>query len=85
MMVSSHARRGSANPTDYNVLHNTMDECTQENIQDLTYKLCHLYFNSTCSVGVPAPCRYAQKLAQMTSTAIEQEVSMSLAHSLWFL
>ena len=39
-------------------------------IQALTYKLTHLSYNKPGTVGVPAPCQYAHKLAFLVSFPI---------------
>lgn len=46
--------QGTVNPTHYVVLKN---ECNMsvENVQRLSYKLCHLYYNWCGTVKVAAP------------------------------
>lgn len=37
-------------------------------IQQLTYALCHCYFNWSGPIRVPAPCQYAHKIAEYNMT-----------------
>ncbi|KAG8319563.1 Piwi-like protein 2 [Homalodisca vitripennis] len=55
-LVSQMVRQGTVTPTHYVVLHNTttMDP---DKIQRLTYKMCHLYYNWSGTIRVPAPCQ----------------------------
>jgi len=86
--VSQDARRGqSVSPTAYNVLKIGPD-LTAENIQILTHKFCHLYYNWSGTVGVPFVCQYAHKLSYLTGTAhknTQMFVKEHLAHFLYFL
>ena len=65
-------RQGTVNPTSYNVIKDTSG-LEPKHIQQLTYKLTHLYYNWPGTVRVPAPCQYALKLAFLVSI----EVSLS--------
>ena len=60
-------RQGTVNPTSYNVIKDTSG-LKPKHIQQLTYKLTHLYYNWPGTVRVPAPCQYAHKLAFLVST-----------------
>ncbi|XP_026821095.1 piwi-like protein Ago3 isoform X2 [Rhopalosiphum maidis] len=53
-LVSQHVRQGTVNPTHYIVLKNGCN-LSVENVQRLSYKLCHLYYNWCGTVKVPAP------------------------------
>jgi len=46
--------QGTVNPTHYIVLQNGCNLKT-ENVQRLTYKLCHMYDNWCSTIKVPAP------------------------------
>jgi len=46
--------QGTVNPTHYIVLKNGCN-LSVENVQRLSYKLCHLYYNWCGTVKVPAP------------------------------
>lgn len=61
-LVSQHVRQGTVSPTAYNVIFDTI-ELPPEKLQILTYKSCHLYYNWSGTVRVPAVVQYAKKLA----------------------
>jgi len=48
--------QGTVIPTHYVVIHDTTNMKT-DNVQQLTYKLCHLYYNWPGNIRVPAPCQ----------------------------
>ena len=62
-LVSSSQRQGFANPARYTVLHDSTEEPLYK-LHQLSYKLCHSYFNIANSVKSPAPILYARKLAK---------------------
>ena len=39
-----------------------------DQLQKLTYKLCHLYYNWPGTVRVPAVCQYAHKVSSVITT-----------------
>ena len=51
----------------------------------LTFKLCHLYWNWPGTIRVPAPCKYAHKLAFLAGQVLHQEPSTQLCDKLFFL
>ena len=53
-------------PVKFTVFHDTIGEKLYE-IETLTYKLCHLFFNVLGPVKVPAPILYAQKLINLVA------------------
>lgn len=63
-LVSTSARQGMVKPTRYTIYHDSLG-APQEQIELLTYKLCHSYFNVAGSISVPAPVQYAHKLAAL--------------------
>ena len=83
-IVSQHVTQGTVTPTAYNIIE---DSCGLEvdKLQRLTYKLCHMYFNWSGTVRVPAPCQYAHKLAFLVSQAVHQAPSTKLETLLYFL
>ena len=76
-LISQSVMQGTVNPTSYNIIH---DESgwTPDRLQVLTYKLTHLYFNWPGTVRVPAPCRYAHKLADLVGGSLKEEVHPEL-------
>jgi aubergine-like protein len=83
-LVSQHVRQGTVTPTHYVVIHDTANMKT-DHVQQLTYKLCHLYYNWPGTIRVPAPCQYAHKLAQLVGQSIHRPPSEKLADRLYFL
>jgi len=83
-LISQSVRQGTVNPTSYNVI---MDESgfSPDQLQRLSYKLTHLYYNWPGTVRVPAPCQYAHKLAFLTGTSLHEEPSEHLSDLLYFL
>jgi aubergine-like protein len=83
-LVPQVARQGTVSPTSFNVLVDTSG-LDADRMQRFTFKLCHLYFNWSGTVAVPAPCQYAHKLALLSGTALGREANDRLAHFLHFL
>ncbi|XP_056639087.1 protein argonaute-3 [Diorhabda sublineata] len=83
-LVPQNVRYGTVNPTHYIVLY---DSCNlkPDHIQRLCYKLCHLYYNWSGTIRVPAPCQYAHKLAALVGQHIKQLPSSTLADTLFYL
>jgi hypothetical protein len=48
--------QGTVSSTHYVVIHDTANMKT-DHVQQLTYKMCHLYFNWPGIIKVPAPCQ----------------------------
>ena len=48
--------QGTVTPTHYVVIHDTASMKT-DHVQQLTYKLCHLYYNWPGTIRTPAPCQ----------------------------
>ncbi|XP_076257754.1 protein argonaute-2-like isoform X5 [Rhynchophorus ferrugineus] len=69
-LVSHASIQGVAKPTKYCVLHddNNMDH---DQIQQLTYYLCHMFTRCNRSVSYPAPTYYAHLAAARGKTYIE--------------
>jgi aubergine-like protein len=84
LIVSQHVDQGTVSPTSYNVVSDTSG-LDVDKIQRLTYKLCHMYFNWSGTVRVPAPCQYAHKLAFLISQTVHQSPSTALETLLYFL
>ncbi len=52
---------------------------------NVQFKLCHLYFNWSGTVRVPAVCQYAHKLAYLIGESVHQPPSAHLNEFLYFL
>ncbi|KAG5886057.1 hypothetical protein JTB14_009506 [Gonioctena quinquepunctata] len=83
-IVSQCVRQGSVSPTSYNVIEDTMG-LPPDRMQMLTYKLCHMYYNWSGTVRVPAPCQYAHKLAFLTAQSLHRPANRALETILYYL
>ncbi|EFN76952.1 Eukaryotic translation initiation factor 2C 2 [Harpegnathos saltator] len=61
-LVSHKSIRGTARPTKYRCVCNE-SSFTEDQIEELTFYLCHMYARCTQSVSYPAPTYYAHKAA----------------------
>ena len=66
-MTPASANQGCVLPTHFHVSLNE-SALTKTDIQQLTYSLCHFYFNWAGPIKVPAPCQYAHKIAEFYMT-----------------
>ncbi|KAM4855358.1 piwi-like protein 3 [Urocitellus parryii] len=83
-IVSQSSTVGTVTPTHYNVIYDTV--CLDpDTVQRLTYKLCHMYYNLSGIIRVPAPCHYAHKLAYLVGQSLHDQPSSLLANSLYYL
>lgn len=83
-IVSQCVRQGAVAPTYYNVIEDSI-RLPADRLQMLTYKLCHMYYNWSGTVRVPAPCQYAQKLASLTASCLHRRAHKDLLDKLFFL
>ncbi|NWR47451.1 PIWL2 protein, partial [Regulus satrapa] len=83
-LLAHHSRQGCSIPTRYICMWNTAN-LSSEHLQRLTFKLCHLYWNWPGTVRVPAPCKYAHKLAFLVGQVLHHEPSALLSERLFFL
>jgi len=61
-LCSHYGIQGTSRPTHYHVLYDD-NAFTADNLQQLTYQLCHVYARCTRSVSMPAPACYARLVA----------------------
>ncbi|XP_019620692.1 PREDICTED: piwi-like protein 1 [Branchiostoma belcheri] len=83
-LVSTSVRQGTVTPCHYNVVWDTSG-LKPDQMQKLTYKLCHLYYNWQGTIRVPAPCQYAHKLAFLVGQSVHTKPSEDLAQTLFYL
>ncbi|XP_008291620.1 piwi-like protein 2 [Stegastes partitus] len=83
-LMAHHIRQGCGLPTHYISLYNTAN-LTPDHLQRLTFKMCHLYWNWPGTIRVPAPCKYAHKLAFLSGQYLHSEPAIELSDKLFFL
>ncbi|KFO38129.1 Piwi-like protein 2 [Fukomys damarensis] len=83
-LLAHHVRQGCGIPTHYICVFNTAN-LSPDHMQRLTFKLCHLYWNWPGTIRVPAPCKYAHKLAFLSGQILHHEPSIQLCENLFFL
>ena len=66
-MMPSGATQGSVLPTHFHVPLNE-SRLGKYEIQQLSYALCHFYYNWAGPIKVPSPCQYAHKIAEFYMT-----------------
>ncbi|XP_044744657.1 piwi-like protein Siwi isoform X2 [Coccinella septempunctata] len=84
-LVSQCVNQGTVTPTSFNIIDFDSFGISPDKIQVMTYKMCHLYFNWSGTIRVPAPCQYAHKLAFLTSQSLHRAAHPSLETLLYFL
>ncbi|KAL0478177.1 RNAi component PIWI/Argonaut [Acrasis kona] len=76
-MIAHHANQGTATPTKYQCLDNESGFTTDQ-LQAITFKLCHSYYNWYGGIRVPAPCQYAHKLAFLVGqSGLKEETKLN--------
>lgn len=83
-LISQAISKGSAIPSFYSVLLNE-NNFSMDVIQNLTYRLCLMFYNSAAAVRVPAPVLYASKLAKMIGSVVQKAPHAALQKSLFYL
>ncbi|KAI5088129.1 piwi-like protein 2 isoform X1 [Silurus meridionalis] len=83
-LMAHSIRQGCAFPTHYISIYNTAN-LTPDHLQRLTFKMCHLYWNWPGTIRVPAPCKYAHKLAYLSAQFLHSEPAIQLCDKLYFL
>ena len=54
--MSQHVRQGTVSPTHYVIVSDT-SSLKIDHIQQITYRMTHMYYNWPGTVRVPAPCQ----------------------------
>ncbi|XP_047616467.1 piwi-like protein 2 [Phacochoerus africanus] len=83
-LLAHHVRQGCGIPTHYVCVLNTAN-LSPDHMQRLTFKLCHMYWNWPGTIRVPAPCKYAHKLAFLSGQILHREPAIQLCENLFFL
>jgi len=83
-LVSQQVQNGTLTPTRYSIIYDN-SSLNADQMQRLTYRLTHMYFNCPNTVRVPAPCHYAHKLAFLVSKFLHQIPNPGLENELFFL
>ncbi|TRY98701.1 hypothetical protein DNTS_018328 [Danionella cerebrum] len=83
-LMAHSIRQGCGLPTHYVTVYNTAN-LTPDHLQRLTFKMCHLYWNWPGTIRVPAPCKYAHKLAFLSGQYLHSEPAIQLSEKLFFL
>ncbi|XP_052317663.1 piwi-like protein 2 [Oncorhynchus keta] len=83
-LMAHHVRQGCGLPTHYISVYNTAN-LSPDHLQRLTFKMCHMYWNWPGTIRVPAPCKYAHKLAFLSGQYLHSEPAIQLADKLYFL
>lgn len=83
-IIPQSVRQGTVSPCAFNVIADTTG-WSPDQLQRITYKLTHMYYNWCGTVKVPAPCQYAHKLAFMMSQFIRRNPSAEMQNLLYYL
>ncbi|XP_006616743.1 piwi-like protein Siwi [Apis dorsata] len=83
-IVSQSVRQGTVTPCAYNVIADSTG-WRADQMQRMTYKLCHMYYNWSGTVRVPAPCQYAHKLAFLVAQFVRRPPSSRMQSLLYYL
>ena len=83
-LVSQSVRQGTVAPTSYNII-NDSSGLTPDQMQVITYKNTHLYYNWSGTTRVPAVVQYAHKLALLVGQSLHQAPSNAWDGQLYFL
>jgi aubergine-like protein len=83
-LIAHHANQGTATPTKYQCLSNESN-WSSDQFQNITYKLCHAYYNWFGCIRVPAPCQNAHKLAFLVGQSELKKEDTKLNSFLFYL
>ena len=89
-LVPQNVNMGTVTPTHFVVVREAAGKpglhvMAAADVQNLAYKLTHMYYNWPGTVRVPAPCQYAHKLVDLIGEHVHKEPANSLADKLYYL
>ncbi|CRL03804.1 CLUMA_CG016148, isoform A [Clunio marinus] len=70
-LISQKVTQGTVSPTYYNIVHDGFYPGRPQVMQQLTFKLCHLYYNWSGTTKIPSVVQYAKKLAFLVSQSLQ--------------
>lgn len=83
-LVPQSVRQGSVSPTSFSIISDNVG-LSADRMQQLAYKMTHMYFNWSGTVRVPAPCQYAHKLAFLVSTYLHRTPGQEIENLFFYL
>lgn len=83
-LISQNANSGTVSPTHYHIIEDTND-LNVDRLQNLTFRLTHMYYNWPGQISVPAPCHYANRLAHLVGETLHKPHASSLDDKLFYL
>uniref|UniRef100_A0A182P6A3 Uncharacterized protein n=1 Tax=Anopheles epiroticus TaxID=199890 RepID=A0A182P6A3_9DIPT len=83
-LVAQTVQMGTVTPTHYIVLRDD-SKFSPDILQQLSYKMCYMYYNWTGTIRVPACCQYAHKLAYLVGQSIKKMPAEALCDKLFYL
>jgi aubergine-like protein len=85
-LISHYANQGMAAPSLYRTVYTSHpDNFPLEELARLAYKLCHMYYNWSGAIKVPAPCMMAHKLAFLVGQCVHGAVDPRIRLSQFYL
>jgi len=88
-LVAQQVTQGTATPVRYRCIKNEFShekKLSVDQIQLLTFQLCHLYFNWFGTIRVPAPALYATKIATIFGNAnCKEDPKTRLADRIYYI
>lgn len=64
-MLSHAGLLGTSCPSHYVLMHNDFQFIRQNEAEELSYYLCYLHQGASCSISIPTPIYYADKICDM--------------------
>ncbi|XP_044742095.1 piwi-like protein Ago3 [Chrysoperla carnea] len=83
-LIPQCTRQGTVSVTHYVVIED-QSGMSVAHIQQLAFKMCHMYYNWSGTISVPAPCQYAHRLASLVGTYIHKIPDEKLANRLYYI